>query len=164
MTTLAEIKLTVRESEVLTLIAHGFTQSETAERLGITERAAANAADRARMRLGALNAPHAVFLAVRAGILKGRPGRRPGPPRYPLTPRQARILTAAADGASLSTVARSLCTPSQQVSSQQVSSILSGAYLRLNVAHLPRHEKRAAAVVEARRRGLIPPASQERAA
>jgi DNA-binding CsgD family transcriptional regulator len=153
------IKLTARELEVLTLIANGFTQAETAEQLGLTERAAANASDRARMRLGALSAPHAVLLAVRAGILEGRPKRRPGPARQPLTARQAEVLDAASDGASLATVARRIDTTSHQVSAR-----LSEAYLRLGVTDLPRLERRAAAVAEARRRGLIPAANQERAA
>lgn len=150
------IQLTARELEVLTLIANGFTHAEIAERLTITERAVGNAADRARMRLGALSAPHAVLLAVQAGILQGRPKRRPGPPRQPLTARQAEVLDAASDGASLTTIAARLDT-----STQQVSARLSEGYLRLGVTHLPRQERRAAAVHEARRRGLIPPANQQ---
>ncbi|WP_306317277.1 MULTISPECIES: LuxR C-terminal-related transcriptional regulator [unclassified Streptomyces] len=153
------IQLTAREREVLTLIANGFTHAEIAERLDLTERAVGNASDRARMRLGALSAPHAVLLAVQAGILQGRPKRRPGPARQPLTARQAEVLAAASDGASLSTVAARLGTTTQQVSAR-----LSEGYLRLGVTHLPRDQRRAAAVGVGRRRGLIPPAGQERAA
>lgn len=82
-----------------------------------------------------------------------------GPKRMPLTPRQAQALAAVADGVTLRVAAAEL-----GITSQHVGSLLNGAYRRLDVAHLPRHEKRAAAVAEARRRGLIPPASQERAA
>ncbi|MCX5528979.1 LuxR C-terminal-related transcriptional regulator [Streptomyces sp. NBC_00006] len=153
------IQLTARELEVLQLIANGFTHAEIAERLQLTERAVGNAADRARMRLGAHSAPHAVLLAVRAGILEGRPKRRPGPARQPLTARQAEVLDAASDGASLSTVAQRLGTTTQQISAR-----LSEGYLRLGVTHLPRDQRRAAAVDVARRRGLIPADRQEQAA
>ncbi|MFJ1653673.1 hypothetical protein ACIOC2_20245 [Streptomyces sp. NPDC088337] len=74
----------------------------------------------------------------------------PGPARMPLTPRQAQALTAAADGASLRTVAGRLGT-----SIQQVASLLSRAYQRLDVTYLPRDQRRAAAVRTAVRRGLI---------
>jgi DNA-binding NarL/FixJ family response regulator len=76
----------------------------------------------------------------------------------PLTPRQAQVLHAAADGASLATVAARLGTTSQQVSAR-----LAEAYHRLDVTYLPRPERRTAAVREARRRGLIP-TRQEHAA
>lgn len=68
-----------------------------------------------------------------------------------LTPRQAAVLAAAADGAPLSTVAARLGMPRTQVSSR-----LSEAYRALNVAWMPRDERRAAAVRIARRHGLIP--------
>ncbi|MFJ6810626.1 LuxR C-terminal-related transcriptional regulator [Streptomyces anulatus] len=72
-------------------------------------------------------------------------------PRMPLTPRQAQVLIAAADGAPLSQVAERL-----GVRRETVAARLSDAYRRLDVAHLPRDEKRQAAVRTARRRGLIP--------
>jgi DNA-binding NarL/FixJ family response regulator len=150
------IQLTARELEVLQLIANGFTHAEIGEQLGITGKGVTAAVNRMLLRLGALNAPHAVLLAVRAGILEGRPKRRPGPPRQPLTARQAEVLTAASDGASLSTVAARLDTTTQQISAR-----LSEGYLRLGVTHLPREERRAAAVDVARRRGLIPAANQQ---
>lgn len=153
------IKLTARELEVLELIASGFTHDEIAKRLGLTERTIGNAADRGRMRLGALSAPHAVYLAIQAGILQGRPKKRPGPKRQPLTDRQRLILDAAADGASLATVARRVGTTPQQVSAR-----LAEGYLRLGVTHLPRGQRRAAAVTVARRRGLIPDQQREAAA
>ena len=74
-----------------------------------------------------------------------------GPPRMPLTPRQAAVLTAAADGAPLAEVARRLGTTRPQVAAR-----LSDAYQRLDVTHLPRDQRRQAAVQAARRRGLIP--------
>ncbi|MEU0001519.1 LuxR C-terminal-related transcriptional regulator [Streptomyces microflavus] len=74
-----------------------------------------------------------------------------GPARMPLTPRQAQVLIAAADGAPLSQVAARL-----GVQRETVAARLSDAYRRLDVAHLPRDEKRQAAVRAARRRGLIP--------
>ncbi|MFC8442688.1 hypothetical protein ACFUJT_31575 [Streptomyces griseoincarnatus] len=74
----------------------------------------------------------------------------PGPARMPLTPRQAQALTAAADGASLRTVAARLGT-----TIQQVASLLSRAYQRLDVTYLPRDQRRAAAVRVATQRGLI---------
>lgn len=69
----------------------------------------------------------------------------------PLTPRQAQVLTAAADGAPLATVAIRVGTTRAQVAAR-----LAEAYQRLDVTHLPRDERRAEAVRVARRRGLIP--------
>lgn len=74
----------------------------------------------------------------------------PGPDRMPLSPRQADALTAAADGAPLRTVADRLGIPVQQV-----ASLLSRAYQRLDVTYLPRDQRRAAAVRTAIRHGLI---------
>lgn len=152
-------KLTAREFDVLQLIANGFTYEEIAEQLSIGVGGAKGTSSRMMMRLGALSAPHAVYLAVQAGILQGRPKKRPGPPRQPLTAKQAEVLTAAADGATLATVARRLNTTPQQVSAR-----LAEGYLRLGVTHLPRGQRRAAAVRTARERGLIPAASQKDAA
>ncbi|WP_407563354.1 hypothetical protein [Streptomyces sp. 184] len=73
----------------------------------------------------------------------------------PLTPRQAQVLTAAADGHPLSTVA-AWCG----ITREQAAARLSEAYRRLGVERLPREERRAAAVDEARRRGLIPLAAE----
>lgn len=159
MTGRAEIKLSPQQHEVITLLANGFSYGEIAERLRIAGQAVADTAMRARRRLGAHSNPHAVLLAVQAGILPGRPKRRPGPARRPLTGRQTEALAASADGAPLRIVAERI-----GATREQVASLLNGAYLRLGVHHLPRNEKRAAAVAEARRRGLIPPAEQEQAA
>ncbi|WP_372344675.1 LuxR C-terminal-related transcriptional regulator [Streptomyces sp. KL116D] len=148
------VQLTARELEVLTLIANGFTHEEIGEQLFTSRQAVNDALTRARFRLGALSTPHAILLGVRAGILEGRPRRRPGPARQPLTARQAEVLAAAADGASIATVARRLDTTTQQVSAR-----LSEGYRRLGVTELPKQHRRAAAVDVARRRGLIPPAN-----
>lgn len=75
---------------------------------------------------------------------------RPGPARMPLTPRQAQALTAAASGAPLRQVADQL-----GITREHASSLLSRAYERLDVTHLPRSERRAAAVRTALARGLI---------
>lgn len=153
------IKLTARELEVLELIANGFTHEEIAERLAVSKGAVDKALQRAVMRVGALTTPQAVYLAVQAGILAGRPKRRTGPPRQPLTAKQAEVLTSAADGASLTTVAGRL-----GITRDQVSARLAEGYLRLGVTHLPRGQRRAAAVTVARERGLIPATSQKDAA
>ncbi|WP_374208078.1 sigma factor-like helix-turn-helix DNA-binding protein [Streptomyces sp. MUM 16J] len=68
----------------------------------------------------------------------------------PLTPRQAQALTAAATGAPLREVAAQL-----GITREHASSLLSRAYQRLDVTHLPRDHRRAAAVRTAIRRGLI---------
>ena len=74
----------------------------------------------------------------------------------PLTPRQAQALTAAADGAPLREVGARL-----GVTREQASSLLSRAYERLDVVHVPRDRRRAAAVRAAVRRGLIPDPTEE---
>ncbi|MET7924767.1 LuxR C-terminal-related transcriptional regulator [Streptomyces sp. NPDC005349] len=153
------IKLTARELEVLQLIANGFTHEEIAKRLFLSEQAVNDASRRARVRLGAHTTPHAVLLAERAGLLEGRTKKRRGPAREPLTGRQALVLTEAASGDSLATIAARIGTTRQQVSAR-----LAEAYLRLGVTHLPRGERRAEAVLVARRRRLIPDAPKETAA
>lgn len=67
-----------------------------------------------------------------------------------LYPKQALVLEASADGAPLSVVAVRLGMPRTQVASR-----LSETYRVLDVAWLPRGEKRAAAVAVARKHGLI---------
>lgn len=73
-----------------------------------------------------------------------------------LSPRQAQVLTAAADGRPLTAIAAEL-----DITREQVSSHLSMAYRRQGVTYLPRNERRAAAVRVARRNGLIPTATEE---
>lgn len=77
-------------------------------------------------------------------------------PGTPPSPRQLQALTAAATGATLREIGRQL-----GITREHASMLLSHAYRRLGVAHLPRAEKRPAAVREATRRGLIPDPSKE---
>lgn len=74
----------------------------------------------------------------------------------PLSPRQREALTAAATGATLREIGRQL-----GITREHASMLLSHAYRRLDLAHLPRNEKRPAAVREAVRQGLIPDPSKE---
>lgn len=74
----------------------------------------------------------------------------------PLSPRQREALTAAATGATLTEIGQQL-----GITREHASMLLSHAYRRLDLAHLPRNEKRAAAVRAAVRRGLIPDPSKE---
>ncbi|MEV6702711.1 LuxR C-terminal-related transcriptional regulator [Streptomyces sp. NPDC051453] len=74
-----------------------------------------------------------------------------GPARMALTPRQAEVLAAAASGDSLTVIAARVGTNRPQVAAR-----LAEAYQRLEVTHLPRDGRRAAAVRAARHRGLIP--------
>ncbi|WP_405695230.1 hypothetical protein OHA99_09310 [Streptomyces coelicoflavus] len=77
----------------------------------------------------------------------------------PLTPRQAQALTAAADGVPLREVGARL-----GITREQASSLLSRAYERLDVVHVPRDRRRAAAVRAAVRRGLITLPTEESSA
>jgi len=72
-------------------------------------------------------------------------------PGMPLSPRQLQALTAAATGATLREIGQQL-----GITREHVAMLLTHAYHRLDVAHLPRAQKRTAAVRAARRRGLIP--------
>ncbi|WP_445520503.1 hypothetical protein [Streptomyces sp. NEAU-174] len=78
---------------------------------------------------------------------------------FHLSPRQALVLAAAADGVPLSVVATRLGTTRTQVASR-----LSEAYRALDVVWLPRDERRAEAVRVARRHGLIPAEAKREAA
>jgi DNA-binding CsgD family transcriptional regulator len=74
----------------------------------------------------------------------------------PLSPRQLQALTAAATGATLTEIGDQL-----GITREHVSMLLSNAYRRLDVTHLPRNQRRAAAVRAAVRRGLIPNPAEE---
>jgi DNA-binding CsgD family transcriptional regulator len=74
----------------------------------------------------------------------------------PLSPRQTEALTAAATGATLSEIGHQL-----GITREHVSMLLSHAYRRLDVTHLPRDQRRPAAVRAAIRRGLIPNPAEE---
>lgn len=77
-------------------------------------------------------------------------GWRLPPVRPYLSPQQARVLDAVADGRPLESAAEGLCmTPGG------VASVLTSVYRRLDVAYLPRGERRAVAVRVAREHDLI---------
>jgi DNA-binding CsgD family transcriptional regulator len=70
------VSLTDHELRVLSLVAQGLTHEQIARRLIMTSKGVTPTVNRAVKKLGARNAPHAVLLACRAGLLDGRP-RRP---------------------------------------------------------------------------------------
>ena len=75
-----------------------------------------------------------------------------------LSPRQLEALTAAATGATLQHIGQQL-----GITREHASMLLSHAYRRLDLSHLPRDQKRAAAIRIAVQRGIItdPAASKE---
>lgn len=73
-----------------------------------------------------------------------------------LSPRQLQALTLAATGATLNQIGQQL-----GITREHVSQLLSGAYRRLDVSHLPRDQKRAAAVRAAIRHGIISNPAEE---
>ncbi|MGW2844398.1 LuxR C-terminal-related transcriptional regulator [Streptomyces sp. NPDC001274] len=69
------VSLTDHELHVLELVAHGHTHEDIARQLFTTPKGITPTVNRAVKKLGAANAPHAVLLACRAGLLDGRPRR-----------------------------------------------------------------------------------------
>ncbi|MEU8525289.1 helix-turn-helix transcriptional regulator [Streptomyces sp. NPDC048629] len=69
------VELTPHQLEVLRMVAAGRTHAQIAAELVVTPKGATAAVNRVLAKLGAANAPHAVLLACRAGILDGRPQR-----------------------------------------------------------------------------------------
>jgi len=67
--------LTAHELRVLELVSLGRTHQEIAAELTLTPKGVTPTVSRAIRKLGARNAPHAVLLACRAGLLDGRPQR-----------------------------------------------------------------------------------------
>lgn len=67
--------LTAHELRVLELVALGNTHEDIARELVMTAKGVTPTVNRAIRKLGAVNAPHAVLLACRAGLLDGRPQR-----------------------------------------------------------------------------------------
>ncbi|MCX5407475.1 LuxR C-terminal-related transcriptional regulator [Streptomyces sp. NBC_00335] len=65
-------QLARRELQALHLVAAGTTHAEAARQLVMTPKGFTATVNRAMRKLGARNAPHAVLLACRAGILDGR--------------------------------------------------------------------------------------------
>jgi len=66
-----------REAEILRLVSQGLSYGEAARQVRprISENTVKDFMRRVMTKLGAANAPHAVFLACQAGILDGRPRR-----------------------------------------------------------------------------------------
>lgn len=62
--------LTPRESEILGLIASGWSAKETAARLGITPRTVEQHAENIRLKIGARNRVHMVKRAIVLGELR----------------------------------------------------------------------------------------------
>ncbi|MFD7615698.1 LuxR C-terminal-related transcriptional regulator [Streptomyces sp. NPDC059802] len=69
------VSLTAHELRVLELVAHGHTHEDIAQQLFTTPKGITPTVNRAVRKLGAANAPHAVLLACRAGLLDGKPRR-----------------------------------------------------------------------------------------
>ena len=67
--------LTDHEVRVLEFVALGYTHEQIARELVMTPKGVTPTVNRAVKKLGARNAPHAVLLACRAGLLDGRPQR-----------------------------------------------------------------------------------------
>lgn len=61
--------LTPRQHQLLVLLAEGYTNKEAAHELGITVMTVKNIHTSIYIKLEAKNAPHAVMIAVRKGIL-----------------------------------------------------------------------------------------------
>lgn len=75
MTAPARPVLTEHQLRILALVADGRTHAEIATEMVLTPKGLTAAVNRAMANLGARNAPHAVLLACRAGLLDGRPHR-----------------------------------------------------------------------------------------
>lgn len=63
-------KLTRRHVQILQLMARGLTADETAKKLGINAKTVAAHRAGLLVRLNASNAPHAVYLAVKKGLIR----------------------------------------------------------------------------------------------
>lgn len=95
--------LTPRETEILTLLAHGHTAAGAARRLDSSADAVKAHLYRALRALGASNSAHGVALAHHRGLLHAEPG-----PAVALTPRRAQILDLAAGGLTNPQIAREM--------------------------------------------------------
>ncbi|HKS17319.1 MAG TPA: helix-turn-helix transcriptional regulator [Planctomycetota bacterium] len=63
-------KLTRRHVQILQLMARGLTSEETAKRLGIDAKTVATHRAGLLVRLNAQNAPHAIWLAMKRGLIR----------------------------------------------------------------------------------------------
>ena len=61
--------LSARERDAMRLLASGLSRGQAADRLGISENTFRVYVDSARHKLGALNVPHAIALAVHSGVI-----------------------------------------------------------------------------------------------
>ena len=66
----ALMTLTPRQTQLLTLLAHGHSRETAAEQMGITLETAKSHLRWAYVRLGARNRAHAVAIACRQGIIQ----------------------------------------------------------------------------------------------
>jgi DNA-binding NarL/FixJ family response regulator len=64
------MKLTPRQLQVLTLVADGLTQTAAAKSLGIAYGTLEVHLQNAYTNLGAVNAPHAIYIAMKAGLIQ----------------------------------------------------------------------------------------------
>lgn len=69
------VELTEHQLRILRMVAAGRTHAQIAAELCLTPKGLTSGVNRVLAKLGASNAPHAVLLACRAGILDGRPQR-----------------------------------------------------------------------------------------
>lgn len=63
------VALTSRQDEVLLLVAEGFTNQQIADRLFVSTATVERHVENIRFSLDARNRPHAVWLAIQAGLL-----------------------------------------------------------------------------------------------
>jgi DNA-binding CsgD family transcriptional regulator len=64
------LELTEDELHALRYAAEGLTGIEASERMGVSQKTGKARLDRARLRLGARNTPHAVAIAMREGLIR----------------------------------------------------------------------------------------------
>ena len=101
--------LSPRESEALKLASIGKSYYQIARALGITENTVHTLLGRAFRKLGAVNMPHAVLLACRAGLLGEPPDvHLTEPPDVELSPALVRVLELVADGRTNEEIAQTL--------------------------------------------------------
>lgn len=128
--------------------ARGWSQTELGNRSGVA------LATVKRLECGDSSLLITFAMACRAmGVDMGyllSPGWRMPERRLSLSPTQARVLAAVADGRPLTRAAGAL-----GMTEQAVASVLSNVYRRLDVAHVPRGQRRTAAVRVAVRHGLL---------
>jgi DNA-binding CsgD family transcriptional regulator len=105
-------RLTVRESEVLSLLGTGLRTAEIALLLGLSPRTVDNHRRRIYAKLGVQSAPHAVAAAASAGLLAPL-ATVPHP--VPLTPRERELLELADRGLSTKQTARLLLVSAKTV-------------------------------------------------